>query len=115
MLVYRIEHETNKLGPYCNGLTDQCHYSEKRCPDPWEDGIKTKKNYSIVDVIYGFKSKKDLVNWFGKDFIRSFSYNKCHVYAYRVPDDQVCMGSKHLGFNSAKGMRVRRVFMYEFN
>ena len=112
MLVYRVEHEVNKQGPYVNYVTCMGRHYGDNCPSPRDDGIVHKWDSSTY---YGFKSKKDAVSWFGKDYLTRFSHSRCHVYAYRVDASEVSLGCKHLGFNINKANRVRRIYPYEFD
>lgn len=108
MLVYRVEHRKNRLGPYNNGACDMDrHYcNDEYCPAPDEDGID---KYSFGDAYYGFKSKKDLVRWFGREYLREFSSRDLHVYTYRVPDHLVSKGNKHLAFERSEAYLVKKV------
>lgn len=111
MVIYRVEHVTNRQGPYSNGACDwERHYSNPLCPAPDEDGIY---KWQFDKTFYGFKSKKDLVNWFGKEYIRQFEEKELYVYMYRGWD--VSLGNKHLGFDMNSATRVRRVHKYELN
>lgn len=107
MVIYRIEHEENGIGPYFNCITDYVHYGNN-CPSPEDDGIK-----KIPHSHYGFKSKKDLLKWFGKSYVWSFRSEQHYVYKYRVPDEAVSVGEKHLAFNRSRATKLGKVPMYK--
>lgn len=109
MVIYRIEHEENGFGPYQNFITYGEHYNTTRCPSPWADGIACNPWKSH----YGFKSKKDLLNWFGKTSVWQFRSQQHYVYKYRVPDEAVACGEKHVAFNRGRATKLGKVPMYK--
>jgi hypothetical protein len=110
MIIYRIEHEKNGLGPYQNFITEGKHYNMTNCPSPDEDGIDWVSN-----ARYGFKSKKDLLKWFSKDSVWEFKDYQHHVYKYRVPSEYVSVGGKHVAFRLRKATKLGKVPMYKLH
>ena len=110
MVIYRVEHEKDSRGPYSSGIVDYRHYDNETCPSPEEDGIDCAWAYH-----YGFKSKKDLVNWFGKDYLREFRNSNHYVYKYRVAPEDVAVGGKHVGFDIDCATRLGKVPVYKLH
>lgn len=112
MVVYRVEHHRTELGPYTHGVCsfDRHYCNDEYCPAPDEDGID---KWCFHNAHYGFKSKKDLVRWFSREYIRQFAYSGLYVYMFRVPDEDVSKGRRHLAFETGYAVRVRRVSMCE--
>lgn len=114
MLVYRVEHQKNSLGPYTNcACSMERHYcNDEYCPAPDADGID---KWQFEDAHYGFKDKKSLVRWFGREYLREFSYQGLHVYSFRVSEEWVSKGNRHLAFESSEAVKVKKIPLYSLH
>lgn len=103
MVVYRVEHETNKLGPYHNGITSWEHYGID-CPSPDDDGIEACGS----NLYYGFESKRLAYEWFGAEYIEEFTEKDHYLYLFVVRDEAVFKGEKHLAFDKRQSVRAMK-------
>lgn len=115
MLVYRVElgfsylkkdcsktYYSERQGPYTtyydgmsikNGYKPyHVEYDSVNCPEPEDDGLE-----HTHDVIYGFKSKEQLLDWFVDDVLGLHGAG-FQVSTYLVPDEDVTIGGKQLQF-----------------
>jgi len=73
IVVYRIEHSINGIGPYRNKEKISNEVSENK-PYPIddfliEDFLNLKYKFILHKMFFGFESKESLFNWFSKEEI----------------------------------------------
>lgn len=107
MIVYRIEHPRTKRGPYNtsdNFDTHWCyrsHDNSPKRPTPLKD-FNAKDSidfYENEDFVCGFKSIKQLTQWFRKIELNRIQDNGCKIYKMRIDGrSRILKGKKQLAF-----------------
>ncbi len=102
MFVYRIEHKTERIGPYTDTedgygigyeFRDEIAVGEEH-PAPWEDGL----DHCTYAYYCGFSSKAQMQAWFKPHHIEWFEKNDYYVYRYVVNPQYVEHGCKQCMF-----------------
>ena len=106
MKVYRIEHEKMQCGPYQGGAAMSGRYwDEKTCPGACDDGLRDIS----YEEVFGFKSVRQLLDWFRLWDIWTWRKSGFAVYRYSIADEYVRFGGKQLVFVQAKAQSRQQV------
>jgi len=104
--VYRIEHKEDGYGPYYWNDRNEYWWSEdehdslERTPHPDDDGLYYINTvHPSYEYVYGFKSVKQLCEWFTK-FERYCLFSSGYqVKCYNVDDSLIHYGDHQLKFH----------------
>jgi len=115
MFVFRIESQYG-IGPYNNGGFEHCKMNLSTHPLPQSDGIP---GFVSERHLCGFKSIKQLLEWFDEDALRELSkLNRVigkqddtffHVAVYTVDEKYVVPGNKQLAFEHYHAKRIAQM------
>jgi len=114
MIVYRIEHKKDGLGPYA--FRSENEYLNKIL-DALGDGTSTNRHplpcYDEMNAdrittshFFGFETKEALNDWFSNKWIKFLYSNDFRVYQYKVLKKKVLFGRKQVAFIK-KDVKIR--------
>jgi hypothetical protein len=99
--VYRIEHKTDRRGPY-TGMADICtsRYYDDNHPGPSGDGMDT---YAMTwNHIFGFSYMRQMLTWFRFRDIFRIRKQGFRVYRYKIDRSDVIFGGRQVAFNRTR-------------
>ncbi len=108
MKVYRVEHRESQIGPYQGNAVDDStldYYWSSKHPGPKEDGIPDPQRTEH----FGFKSVRQLLDWFLLWDIWAWKKQGFAVYKYDISDEYVRLGGRQLVFVRAQASSRREV------
>lgn len=117
MIVYRVEHKTDRQGPYNSKYNIYqwgrkmyyAHRCKKKYPgisnEQWADRRKANEMIERINCVFGFKSVQDLKSWFS-GFLRELNREGFVISVYET-EDEVLEGEKQVMF--IRGRKTKRV------
>jgi len=115
IVVYRIEHKLNGIGPYRNSDLDR--NGEKDTPTPYYDNFKTEWIWLRFNRLnnhykFGFKNQQQLLNWFSIEELNMLNKKgyKLFIYStnnYFASDKQVCFNENDS--NYIKNLNIKKI------
>lgn len=107
MIIYRVEHPRSKKGPYnsksisWDWQTGNHNKSRNKHPTPDLDFKKkdSQEFFSKKNYIFGFKSLKQLKNWFNNRELKRLESKGCKIYKIKIDGrSKVLLGKRQLAF-----------------